>query len=181
MLKTSKFSFTVVAIVSCLLSLAGCASVWPVISGPHDIRVTSVTDVDFKDQPQLDWAGLQPRPSIILTRIEFTTNADLLALAKKRDYNVSYVFGPCIKHAVQDSGLGGGYVYSGKMILLPDTKETPEYAKAVAKGPPFSYQVYTSKVHSNVADIPMCLTLVGGNMMGGRIRSNFTAVPKANN
>jgi hypothetical protein len=79
MSKTSKFSFTVVAIVSCLLSLAGCVSVWPVISGPHDIRVTSVTDVDFKDQPQLDWVGLQPRPSIILTRIEFTTNADLLA------------------------------------------------------------------------------------------------------
>jgi hypothetical protein len=154
---------------------------WPFGSGPKDIRVTSVRDVDFKDQPQLDWNSPKPRPSIVLTRIEFTTNTDLLAFSNEKDYNIGYIFGPCTKGGVKDSGLGGGYVYAGNVIILPAAKQTPEYAREVVKGPPFTYQVYAMKAPSGVTAVPMCLTLSGGSMLGGRVKSNVVEVPKTAN
>jgi hypothetical protein len=171
----------VIISTACVVSMAGCASAWPFIGGPHDIRVTSVTHVNLKNEPALQWISPQSPPSILLTRVEFTTNTNLLALANKRDYNVSYVFGPCTKGGVQDTGLGGGYVYSGKLLIIPSTTKPPGYAEEVAKHPPFSYQVFARKIPPNMADVPMCLTLSGGNMMGGRIRSNVAVVPKATN
>jgi hypothetical protein len=104
-----------------------------------------------------------------------------LALANKRDYNLSYVFGPCIKDGVQETNLGGGYVYSGNLLVIPSAKKPPGYTKELAKHPPFTYQVFVSKVPPNMVDAPMCLTLSGGNMMSGRIRSNVAEVPKAAN
>jgi hypothetical protein len=168
-------------IASCLASNAGCASTWPFSSGPKDIRVASVSKVDFKDQPQLDWNSPKPRPSVILTRIEFTTNMDLLAFSKDKDYNIGYIFGPCTKDGVKDTGLSGGYVYSGDTIILPATKQTPEYAKVIAKGPPFTYQVYATKAPPSATAVPMCLTLSGGSMLGGKVKSNVAVAPKAIN
>ncbi|WP_154394711.1 hypothetical protein, partial [Burkholderia pseudomallei] len=56
-----------------------------------------MTQVDFKDQVQFEWAAPAPRPSKIISRINFTTSTDLLALAKKKDYNVTFVVGRCAK------------------------------------------------------------------------------------
>lgn len=165
-----------IALTSCLASMAACA-VWPFSSGPQDIRVTSVTDVDFKDQPQLDWVSLKPRPSKLITRVEFTTNTDLLALAKKKDYNVSFRLGPCSGDGVKDSGLGYGYVYWNTLRIYSGSKETSDYSAAVAKGPPFRYQVFATKWSSGAVHGSMCFTLAGGNMLGGKLRSNVAVIP----
>jgi hypothetical protein len=91
-------------IAFCLASMTACAA-WPFSNGPQDIQVTSVTDVDFKDQPQLEGINLRPRPSRIIYRIQFTTSTDLLVLAKKKDYNVSFALGLCGANGVKDIGL----------------------------------------------------------------------------
>lgn len=165
-----------ITIAFCLAPMAACAA-WPFSNGPQDIQVTSVTDVDFKDQPQLDWVSLKPRPSKIIYRIEFTTSTDLLALAKKKDYNVSFALGPCNANGVKDIGLGYGYVYSNKLRIYSDAKETPDYSAEVAKGPPFTYQVFATKWPSQATQGTMCFTLAGGNMLGGRLRSNVAVIP----
>lgn len=139
--------------------------------------MTSVTDVDFEDQPQLDWVSLKPRPSKLITRIEFTTNTDLLALAKKKDYNVALRLDPCSGDGVKDSGLGYGYVYWNTLRIYSDAKETSDYSAAVAKGPPFRYQVFATKWSPSTVQGSMCFTLAGGNMLGGTLRSNVAVMP----
>lgn len=159
------------------VSMAMCAT-WPFSSGPRDVRVTSVTRVDFKDQSQLDWEEMKkPRPSKTILRIEFTTDTDLLALAKKKDYNVTFALGPCGKSGVIDMGLGYGYVYANRLHIYSDAKATPDYTAAVAKGPPFVYQVYATPWQPNKVQSPVCFTLAGGNMLGGRLRSNDAVLP----
>jgi len=165
-----------VVIVSWSISLAGCAAMFD--SGPKDIRVTSVTDVDYKDQPQLEWVSLKPRPSLIISRIDFATDTDLLALAKKRDYNVTFAVGPCSKNSVKDDGTSYSGVYWGQLPIYSDTKDDPGYAAAVAKGPPFTYQAYIKRTQPNDAQGARCFTLAGGNMIGGRLRSNDAPIPK---
>jgi hypothetical protein len=157
-------------------SMTACAA-RPFSNGPQDVQVTSVTDVDFKDQPQLEWVSLKPRPSKIIYRIEFTTSTDLLALAKKKDYNVSFALGLCSANGVKDIGLGYGYVYWNKLRIYSDTKETPDYSAKVAKGPPFTYQVFATRWQPNAPQGSMCFTLAGGNMLGGKLRSNVAVIP----
>ncbi|MEY2116694.1 MULTISPECIES: hypothetical protein [Rhodanobacter] len=156
--------------------MAACTT-WPFSDGPKDVRVTSVTGVDFKDQPQLKWVSLKPRPSKIILRIEFTTDTDLLALAKKKDYNVSFALGPCSKEGVKDMGVGYGYVYWNTLRIYSDAKETSDYATAIAKGPPYSYQVFATPWQPGTVQGPMCFTLAGGNMIGGKLRSNDAMIP----
>ena len=165
-----------ITFASCLASMTACA-VWPFSSDPQEIQVTSVTDVDFKDQPQLEWVSLKPRPSKIIYRIEYKTNTDLLALAKKKDYNVSCSLGPCSADGVKDIGLGYGYVYWNKLRIYSDAKETPDYSAAIAKGPPFTYQVFATKWQPSATQGSMCFTLAGGDMFGGRLRSNVAVLP----
>lgn len=150
---------------------------WPFSNGPQDVQVTSVTDVDFKDQSQLEWVSLKPRPSKIIYRIEFTTSTDLLALAKKKNYNVSFALGPCNANGVKDIGLGYGYVYWNKLRIYSDAKETPGYSAEAGKGVPFTYQVFATKWQPSATQGAMCLTLAGGNMLGGRLRSNVAVIP----
>jgi hypothetical protein len=164
---------------SCAASNVGCASMWPFSSGPNDIRVTSVTNVDFKDQIQLDWTDLKPRPSLPLSRIDFMTNTDLLALARKNDYNITFSFGSCSDGGVKDNGTGLGYVFWNKTHIYSDAEGGPDYDKAVSKGPPFTYQAYVKRIQPGVT--PMCLPLSGGNMMGGKVKSNIAVVPIRNN
>jgi hypothetical protein len=171
-----RIAIVAIAITASLASMAACA-VWPFSSGPKDIRVLSVTEVNFKDQPQLEWVSQKPRPSKAIYRIEFTTNTDLLALAKKKDYNVSFALGPCNANGVKDIGLGYGYVYWNSLRIYSDAKETPEYSAAIAKGPPFTYQVFATKWQPGAAQGSMCITLTGGNMLGGRLRSNDALIP----
>jgi hypothetical protein len=166
----------IVTIIFCFASMVACAA-WPFSKGPQDIQVTSVTEVDFKDQPQLEWGSLKPRPSKIIYRIEFTTNTDLLALAKKKDYNVSFTLGPCSGDGVKDNGLGYGYAYWNRLRIYSDAKETPDYSAAVAKGPPFAYQVFATKWQPSATQGLMCFTLAGGNMLGGKLRSNVAVIP----
>lgn len=165
-----------ITMASCLASMTAGA-VWPFSSGPQDIQVTSVTDVDLKDQPQLEWVSLKPRPSKIIYRIEFTTNMDLLALAKKNDYNISFALGPCGAGGVKDIGLGYGYVYWNKLRIYSDAKVTPDYSAEVAKGPPFTYQVFATKWRPSSIKGSMCFTLAGGSMLGERLRSNVAVIP----
>jgi hypothetical protein len=170
------FVIAAIVITACLASMAACA-VWPFSSGPKDVRVTSIAEVDFKDQPQLEWVSQKPRPSKRIYRIEFTTSTDLLALAKNKDYNVSFALGPCSTNGVKDVGLGYGYVFWNHLRIYSDAKETPDYLAAVAKGPPFAYQVFATKWQSGAGRGSMCLTLAGGNMLGGRLRSNDAEIP----
>jgi len=108
----------------------------------------------------------------MLTRIDFTTTTDLLALAKKHEYNVDYAVGPCSKDSVVNSVEHYGGVYWGSLHLTPYVKDAPGYAEAVAKGGKMSYQVYVLVPDKN-ANVAMCLTLAGGNMAGGKLRSNI--------
>lgn len=167
---------TAIAVTACLTSMAACA-VWPFSSGPKDIRVTSITEVDFKDQPQLEWVSQKPRPSKRIYRIEFTTSTDLLALAKKKDYNVSFALGPCSTDGVKDIGLGYGYVYWNNLRIYSEAKETTGYSAAIAKGPPFTYQAFATKWQPDAEQGSMCFALAGGNMLGGRLRSNVAVIP----
>jgi hypothetical protein len=171
MQKRRGFAAAVTGAASCLL-LAACTN------GPKDIRITSVSAVDFKDQPQLDYVGQRPRPSIPLSRIDFSTSTDLLALAKEHGYNVSFVIGPCSKDGVVDSGVGLGNVYWGKARIYSDTRESelPGYAEAIAKGPPFTYQAYAKRLTLDPTK-PLCFTLAGGAMWGGgKLRSNDAVI-----
>jgi len=168
-------STSVVILTACCLSLAACT--WPFgTTGPKDLRVVSVSDVDFKDQPQLDDVSQRPRPSMPLSRIDFSTNTDLLALAKEHQYNVTFAIGPCSKDGIVDNGTGFGYVYWGAVTINAYTKEAPGYAEAVSKGPPFTYQVYAKRLPAN-RPAPVCIALRGGNMLGGVLRSNDAEVP----
>jgi predicted small secreted protein len=164
-----------IAVVACSVSLTACAAMFS--SGPRDIRVTSVTDVDYKDQSQFDWVTPPPRPSLTLSRIDFTTNTDLLALAKKNDYNVTFAVGACSKDGVKDNGTGLGSVYWGQLRIYSGTKDDPGYAAAVAKGPPFTYQAYIKKTPSSGTAGALCFTLAGGSMLGGKLRSNDATLP----
>lgn len=170
--------FTLAATVAgCCLSLAACA--WPFgTNGPKDIRVVSVSEANFKDQTQLEYADQKPRPSIPLSRIDFSTDTDLLALARKHQYNITFAIGPCSKDGVVDNGTGFGYVYWGTAVINAYTKDSkaPGYAEAVAKGPPFTYQVYARKLPPK-SPAPLCIALRGGNMLGGKLRSNDAAIP----
>lgn len=165
-----------IPIASYSASVIGC-SVWPFRCGPKDIQVTSVTDVDFKDQPQLEWVSLKPRPSEIISRIDFVTKTDLLTFAKAHDYHVSFAVGPCSKEGMKQTVGPYGGPFWGRVWIDPGTKPTPEYAAAVAKGPPFTYQVYVKELRRYLATSPMCLTLVGGSMLGGKLRSNVAVIP----
>lgn len=169
LIATLTTGFTLVSMTACAGSLFS--------NGPQDIKVISVSDVDFKDQPQLEWVSSKPRPSKIIYRIEFTTNTDLLALAKKKDYNFSFALGPCSANGVKDIGLGYGYVYSNKLRIYSDAKESPDYSAQVAKGPPFTYQVFATKWPASAQQGSMCLTLAGGNMLGGKLESNAAVIP----
>ena len=165
----------VAGLAGCCVSLAACA--WPFGSnGPKDLRVISVSDGDFKDQTQLEYVGQKPRPSIPISRIAFSTNTDLLALAKEHQYNVTFAIGPCGKEGVVDDGTGFGYVYWGDVIINAYTKDAPGYAEAIGKGPPFTYQVYAKRLPAN-PPAPVCIALRGGNMLGGKLRSNDAKVP----
>ncbi|WP_158752699.1 hypothetical protein [Dyella sp. S184] len=170
----SKLAATM-ALLAWSVSLTACAAMFS--SGPKDIRVTSVTNVDYKDQAQFDWVSPAPRPSLIISRIDFTTDTDLLALAKKKDYNVTFAVGPCSKDGVKDNGTGLGGVYWGHVRIYSDTKDDPGYAAAAAKGPPFTYQAYIRKPQSNDAQGALCFTLAGGSMLGGKLRSNDAILP----
>jgi hypothetical protein len=174
MLMPSKPAATV-ALVSCSIALAACAGIFS--SGPKDVRVTSVTNVDYKDQSQFDWVTPGLRPSMTISRIDFTTDTDLLALAKNKDYNVSSVVGPCSKDGVKDNQMGLGTVYWGQVRIYSGTKDDHGYAAAVAKGPPFTYQAYMKKALSRGAAGALCFTLAGGNMLGGKLRSNDALLP----
>ncbi|ULU25279.1 hypothetical protein [Dyella terrae] len=163
----------VAAIISGAMSLAACTQ------GPRDIRVVSVTDVDFKNESQLEWNDyLKPRPSIAISRIDFSTSTDLLALARKHEYNIDFVVGPCSKDGVKKSVGPYGGVYWGKGQIYFGTRdaEVPGYAEAVAKGPTVTYQVYVEKLPSRPQE-PLCFTLEGGNMLGGKLRSNVAVIP----
>lgn len=167
----------VTAVVGCCSILLGCA--WPFgANGPKDVRVTSVSEVDFKDQPEIEYVSQKPRPSIILSRIDFSTHMDLLALAKKYEYNVGFAIGPCSKDGVVDNGKGLGYVYWDKGIIYAYTrdKDVPGYAEMAAKRQPFTYHVYAGKLPQDPS-VSLCLTLRGGNMVGGRLRSNDAEIP----
>lgn len=160
-----------VTLVSGLSLLTACTA------GPGDIRVMSVTDVNFKDQTQFEWAVLPPLPSKIISRIDFTTSTDLLALAKKKDFNVDFIVGPCTKDGVKDNGGSLGGVYWGKTHIYFGTKSAPGYAEAIAKGPPYTYQAYAERLQLDAAHSPMCFTLVGGAMPVGKLRSNVAVIP----
>lgn len=176
MLTRRKFAVAA-ALVGWCVSLAACA--WPFgTNGPKDLRVVSVSSADFKDQTQLEYVGQSPRPSIPISRIDFSTDTDLLALARKHQYNITFAIGPCGKDGVVDNGTGFGYVYWGAAVINAYTKDdkAPGYAEAVAKGPPFTYQVYAKRLPPNPT-APLCLALRGGNMLGGKLRSNDAVVP----
>ena len=166
--------FAVLAAAACAMTAAGCAR------GPKDIKVISVTEVDFKDEAQLKWSYLKPRPSILISRIDFSTSKDLLRLAKKYRYNVSFMVGLCTKDGVKETVRPYSGVYWGKLRIryrLED-KELLGYAEAIAKGPPFTYQVYVERLPPNPPG-PMCFTLAGGAMFGGSLRSNDAVIPIA--
>jgi len=171
MLMQPKF-LAVFAVAACAIAIVGC------IRGPRDIRVVSVTEVDFKDETQLEWFDLKPRPSILISRIDFSTDKDLLDLARKHRYNVSFMVGLCSKDGVKDAIGPYGGVYWGKVPIDYGVrnKAVSGYAEAVAKGPPFTYQVYVKKLPLDPSD-PMCFTLTGGAMFGGLLRSNYAVIP----
>ncbi|MDR3444470.1 hypothetical protein [Dyella sp.] len=166
-----KTFISILCLVSIALSLSACAN------GPKDIRVTSVSDANFLTETQLDWISQKPRPSIVISKIEFTTNTDLLALARKHDFNVSFRVGACSKDGVKDEVARYGGVYWHKAQIYFSTKDAdvPGYAEAIAKGP-YTYDVYVGKLPAN-PPAPLCLTLAGGNMVGGRLRSNDAIIP----
>lgn len=162
----------VAVLMSGAMTLAACTR------GPRDIRVLSVTDVDFESETQLEWNDIEPRPSIILSRIDFSTSTDLLALARRYAYNVDFAVGMCAKSGVKKSvgPYGGVYWGRGEIYFGTKDKNIPGYADAIAKGSPFIYQVYVQKLPVNPVG-PMCFTLSGGNMMGGKLRSNDAVIP----
>jgi hypothetical protein len=165
---------TAIAFAVSALALTACAT-WPFSSGPKDIRVMSVTKVN---QAQLNLGDSAPLPSKIILRIEFTTDTDLLALAKKNEYNIDFDLGPCSKNGVEDMGVGYGYVYWNNLHVYSGAKATREYESTMAKGPPFAYQIYASQWQQTVGQAPMCFMLGGGNMVGGRLKSNVVRLPR---
>jgi hypothetical protein len=178
MSKTLKFSPTALVIASYLLSLTACSL--PFGGGPRDIRVTTVTDVDYKDQTQIDFVERPPHPSKIISRIDFTTSTDLLALAISKDYNVDFSLGQCSKDGVEDNvGHHVGQLYWNKLLIEPSSKVASDYAASIAKGPPFTYQVYVDRLTPNDTQGPMCFALAGGNMLGFRLRSNVAQIPNS--
>ena len=162
----------VAVVASCAMSLAACGTKL------RDIRVVSVEEVDFKDEIQLDWFYLKPRPSILISRIDFSTNKDLLGLARKYGYNVSFMVGLCSKDGVKEAIGRYGGVYWGKAHInyWVKDKDLPGYAEAMAKGPPFTYQVYVERLPPNPTG-PICFTLTGGAMFDGLLRSNAAVIP----
>lgn len=177
MIRTYLRASAVLTFAGCLVSLAACS--WPLgTNGPSDVRVTFVSDVDFKSEMQLQWISTKPRPSILISRIDFTTATDLLALARKYDYNVWFAIGPCSKNGVKQSVGPYGGVFWRKSRIYSETKdvEIPGYSEMVSKGPPFTYQVYVERLPAN-PPTPMCFTLSGGNMLGGKLRSNDAVIP----
>jgi len=140
--------------------------------------VTSVRDVNYKDQTQIDFVEHPPHPSKIISRVDFTTSTDLLALAISKEYNVSYDLGPCSKDGVTDNeDHHVGQLYWNKQLINFAAKPSPEYSAAIAKGSPFTYQVYVDRLAPNDTPGPLCFTLAGGNMVGGRLRSNVAVIP----
>lgn len=162
----------IIGLASLMVSLSACAE------GPRDLRVTSVSDANFQSETELEWISQNPRPSITISKIEFSTNTDLLALARKHDYNVSFAVGPCSKDGVKQSvGPYGGVLWgNGRIYSGTKDSEVPGYAEAMAKGPPYTYQVFVEKLPAN-PPAPLCLTLMGGGMTGGKLRSNDAIIP----
>lgn len=81
-------------------------------------------------------------------------------------------------HGVADNvGHHVGQLYWNKQLVNFDAKASPAYAAAIAKGPPFTYQVYVDRLTPNDTQGPLCFALSGGNMLGGRLRSNVAVVP----
>lgn len=115
---------------------------------------------------------------MIISRIEFSTNTDLLALAREHQYNLGFVVRPCSKDGVKQTVGPYGGIYWGKGQIYFGTKdaEVPGYAEAMAKGPPFTYQVYVEKLPPR-SQVPMCLALSGGNITGSKVRSNDAVMP----
>lgn len=156
----------------CTMSLAACGTKL------KDIRVVSVKEVDLKDQTQLRWLSPKPRPSILVSRIDFSTNKDLLHLARKYRYNVSFMVGLCGTDGVRETVRPYSGVYWDKLRISyrGEDKELPGYAEAIDKGPPFTYQVYVERLPPNPPGL-MCITLAGGAMFGGSLRSNDAVIP----
>lgn len=164
----------IVVMASCSISVVACA--WPFSDSIKDIRVVAAIHVDLKDQSQIEWVDSSPRPSRILTRIDFTTATDLLAFARKHEYNVNYAVGPCSKGGVTDAVDHYSGVYWGSTQITPYAKDIPGYATSVSKGGLMVYQAYVL-IPSNYAGKQMCLALAGGNMAGGKLRSNVAVIP----
>lgn len=162
----------IIGLASLTVSLSACAE------GPKDLRITSVSDANFQSETELEWISQKPRPSITISKIEFSTNTDLLALARKHDYNVAFAVGPCSKDGVKQSVGPYGGVFWGNGHIYSGTKdsEVPGYAEAIAKGPPYTYHVFVEKLPTN-PPTPLCLTLTGGSMTGGKLHSNDAIIP----
>jgi hypothetical protein len=78
---TKNMSFCKRLAMSAVLAFLAPLSACSFGLGPSDIRVTSVTEVDFKDQSQFEPVVSSPRPSKLIQRIDFTTNTELLAVS----------------------------------------------------------------------------------------------------
>jgi hypothetical protein len=165
---------------SCL-PLAGCALFVP---GVHDLRLVNVEPVEVDTLDLHDsWGDMRPKmlPTDVVGRITIITEANIHDIAEQSELNTWYHLTIC-KSGGTVSGWPSIY-YDGVDINYNSTNEAIQalYRDRIAthnRNEPYAYEIYFVPRSASTRDsLELCLSIGGGNMMGGHFVSNTVIIP----
>jgi hypothetical protein len=161
------------------------------VSDVRDLRLWAVSTANLQSQPEIVWYGGNPRPSIELLRVEFLSSVNLMERAHAHEFNVGTKIWFCDDGPDKFSfGIGHfPYLYAGNSYVSSTATDKLE----ASKSDEFLYHLYLQvarkadlnglgetepayDLRTNPRDL--CLTIHGGNMIGGSFDSTVLRVPK---
>lgn len=182
-------------IARCLVCIVGVgvALTSPVGATDVSLKLTAVEVVDLQDQPHSLWTRMAYRkpPAIKILKISFSSDIDLVELARQNQYHVGRRASICNGEAFDkaqdlagDSGVydRSGYVDAYREIASP----------VVEKHPPYEYYIYinlepiwknkrdSDRIDYDLKEHPadVCIEVRGGVMFGGFFAANTLRISK---
>jgi hypothetical protein len=157
----------------------------------RDLTLGTLSTANLQNQPEIIWLGGNHRPSIDLLRIEFLSSVDLMKRAHAHEFNIGTKIWFCDDGPDKFSfGIGHfPYLYAGNSYVSSTAADKLE----ANKSDEFLYHLYFQvarkadlnglretepayDLRANPRDL--CLTIHGGNMIGGSFDSTVLRVPK---
>jgi len=163
--------------------LSGCALFSP--AAPKDLRLVSVSLTNYRDEPEMRQIGHEPRRSLPLLKIEFSSATDLLHFAHQHEMSVYNRATICDRHLWPFFGVSSVYWKNIEVWPYSDDPKALPCTDCLNTG--FLYHVYFGVSESNpefmVYDLrqqpaDICFRVESGDMLGRHSMSNVVVIPK---